>query len=292
MLVNNLENILAYSNRLQKEASAGQVGLFGDSLSSETSLKLTLDKAKSKYSESDQLNWERELLGLYLSHHPLQTYTGILSGQTTPISELKTEMEGTSVTIGGSITAIREISTKTGSKMAFIKIADISSEVEVVIFPKVYAKKSNEWQRDLVIIVDGKVDSGRRNGGELKILADKVHLVTEKEAKNYGSEGPYDNTDSTKLGNRSKIVEAVVTNNPVKQANPRLYIRLENSSNQEILLRLKEKIDSYKGKTEVVLVTGPDDSKQIIKLPQSIEINEISLRDVAGLFGATNVVVK
>jgi hypothetical protein len=81
-------------------------------------------------------------------------------------------------------------------------------------------------------------------------------------------------------------VTATVT---IKQ---RLYIRLENSDDQPLLMTLKSKLDGYHGQTEVVLVTGPIDSKQIIKLPQTVDVNEESLRDLASVFGALNVVVR
>jgi hypothetical protein len=72
----------------------------------------------------------------------------------------------------------------------------------------------------------------------------------------------------------------------------RLYIRLEDAQNQPLLLTLKEKLDGHSGETEVVLVTGESTQKQIIKLPQTISINEQSLRELASLFGSTNVVVR
>ena len=55
---------------------------------------------------------------------------------------------------------------------------------------------------------------------------------------------------------------------------------------------LKQKLDGHSGDTEVVLVAGPTTSKQVIKLPQTIDVNEQSLRDLAALFGSTNIVVK
>jgi hypothetical protein len=72
----------------------------------------------------------------------------------------------------------------------------------------------------------------------------------------------------------------------------RLYIRLEDGQNQPMLLTLKDKLDGYAGDTEVVLVTGASASKQVIKLPQTIDINEQSLRELALIFGSTNVVVR
>jgi hypothetical protein len=67
---------------------------------------------------------------------------------------------------------------------------------------------------------------------------------------------------------------------------------LENSSDQPQLMSLKDKLDSFQGDTEVVIVTGTTATKQAIKLPQTISVNEESLRALAAIFGSTNIVVK
>jgi DNA polymerase III alpha subunit len=162
--------------------------------------------------------------------------------------------------------------------MAFAKLADMSSEIEVVVFPGVYESSIAQWQRDNVLIIIGKIGSGRASGasGELKVLADQIHHIDSFT----GSSTP-----------TPPLVENVPYV-PAKPVVPKLYIRLEDSSNQSLLLELKSKLDSFAGETEVVLVTGEDSAKQVIKLPQQIDVNETSLRDLAGVFGATNVVVK
>lgn len=287
-LFNNIDNILNLSSRLQKDASSGQVDLFGNIIESP---KINWDNKKSEFNESDHLTWERELLGLYLSRHPLEKFEVILSEMTHPIKEIKSDMDGHKAVVGGSIVGSREITTKNGSKMAFVKLADLTGEIELIIFPSAYSECAGILQRDKVIIATGKVSTGRGAGSsndELKILADDVQALSESDAQNYTPTGK---KISLPKGKREKKIRAVEIK-PATILQQRLYIRLENSDDQPLLMTLKEKLDSYQGDVEVVLVAGPKESRQIIKLPQTISISEESLRDIAAIFGSTNVVVK
>jgi DNA polymerase III subunit alpha len=274
-LFNNIDEILAFSSRLQKDSAAGQVGLFGEEMSEQFAPQLKLDSSQPD-DISVLLGWERELLGLYLSHNPLEAYEKILSSSATPINSITKQLDGRTVTVGGCISQQREISTKNGSKMAFIKLADTASEIEVVIFPKLYAKTSDIWQRDNFILAKGKVDFSR--GDEPKILIEEAEYISEDEARNF-------------KGGNSRV-KSLAFNQEKISLKQRLYIRLEDSGNQPLLLTLKEKLDGHSGDTEVVLVTGESAQKQIIKLPQTVSINEQSLRELASLFGSTNVVVR
>jgi DNA polymerase III alpha subunit len=293
-LANNVDHILAYASKLQKERDSGQVDLFGESTTAgSTTLKLSWDDSLPEIPLNEQLIWERELLGLYLSHHPLKEFETYLLENTHPIIGIKAHMEGQSIKLGGTITDIREITTKNGAKMAFVKVADTLGEIELVVFPKVYLDAQILLQRDYVIIAKGKLGSGRGSGGnssaELKLLADKIELITQEKIKNYKPKGElYDVNTKTKKAALSRSSPKASE----LAARQRLYIRLENSEDQPLLMALKEKLDGYKGDTEVVLVTGPTASKQIIKLPQTVSVNEESLRDLASVFGALNVVVR
>ncbi len=274
LLFSNIDNILSLSAKLQRESAAGQVDLFGTSQSESMAAGLKLEKSAEEYTISQQLSWERELLGLYLSHNPIESYEPMLAKITKPILQITKESEGKLATVGGSIASVREISTKNGSKMAFVRLADSGGEIELVIFPKTFAKTTSIWQRDNIIVVKGKVDFSRSD--EPKLLVEDAKLLTEDDTEGFS------NTSSSE-DNNMLLAESI------KQ---RLYIRLEDSSNQPLLHTLKEKLDGHSGETEVVLVTGGDAGKQIIKLPQTISINEQSLRELAGIFGSTNVVVR
>ncbi len=280
-LLGSIDTIMAFAQRAQKQAASGQVDLFGVAVGEAEvvpAYHLELDTSYAKYEPQDMLAWERELLGLYLSAHPLERYTEKLSTHTTPIASLKETMMGQQVTVGGSVAEFREISTRKGQKMAFAKLADMTSEVEVVVFPGVYEGSVAQWQRDNVLIIVGKIGAGRDSGpsGELKVLADQIYHI--------------DKFDGS--GSPAGPTEQPVPYVPPKPLIPKLYIRFPDSSDQDSLHALKAKLDEYSGETEVVLVTGEDSAKQIIKLPQLIDVNETSLRELAGVFGATNVVVK
>ena len=271
MLLANLENLMLFAVRTQKENLSGQVDLFSSQSDAlEVLPQLALDRNLSNHAPHEYLAWERQLLGLYLSQTPLQDYELILSEQTTAIAGLKSEDEGKTAQIGGMIVGSREITTKTGAKMAFVKITDTSGEMEAVVFPKSYQSTTEIWQRDQVVIAKGRLSTrGAGNGnseGELKLLVDDAGQFLREEAISY------------KAGGQSKLVIDTVGASSRAKVQPkvtgheRLYIRLEDSSNQPLLLSLKEKLDHHQGQTEVVLVTGPVSSKQIIKLPQSISI--------------------
>jgi DNA polymerase-3 subunit alpha len=292
-IVNSIDNILSFAAKLQKDSKSGQVDLFGNAVSDNSmTIRLKWDDSLPEYPISEQLIWERELLGLYLSSHPLSDYENFLSEKSLPYSEVKPAFEGMSIDVGGSITDIREITTKNGSKMAFVKLSGLDGEIELVVFPKVYLEDPEIWKRDAVILARGKLSSGRdnsRGGDELKLLVDKAQSISLGKAKNYKVKGKPYMLNKPRSGMASGINLTAKAEITIKQ---RLYIRLENSDDQPLLMTLKDKLDGYLGDTEVVLVTGPKDSKQIIKLPQKVEVNEESLRDLASVFGAINVVVR
>ncbi len=271
-LYNNIDNILSLANRLQKDAKSGQVGLFG---AEEVTVlpTLTLDDDSLEIPQNEQLNWERELLGIYLSSHPLSDYQIILSERTLPTRDLASNMDGALLSVGGIISEFREITTKKGAKMAFARIADMHGDVEVVLFPKTYANLSEGLNRDQVVIVRGRLESRR---GETKILAEEISIVSLEAAQNFKPTGR----------------RLAASGGGVSSEKAKLYIRLEDSADADRLTALKTKLDDHHGDTEVVIVTGPSEKKQAIKLPQSVDLNESSLRELAEIFGATNVVVR
>lgn len=286
-LVNNCENILALANRLQKNEKSGQVDLFGNLAGGSdtvTNAQLNWDTNSPPRSQAELLSWERELLGLYLSHHPLSDYDEYLKEYTVSIADIKSELEGYKVRLGGLITAVREITTKNGAKMAFCKVEDTSGDIEMVVFPSAYKNNPTAWQRDNIIIATGKISSDNKNfseDSEYKMMVESAQIITGEDIAAYRPSGK--ETIIARSG-RSNASSGLSTK--------RLYIRMEKSDNQPQLMDLKNNLDNFSGATEVVLVTGPSDSRQVIKLPQTISINEESLRAIAGIFGSTNVVVR
>lgn len=293
-LLHNLDVILAYANRLQKEANSGQVDLFGNLEDSVVSKpQLALEVATTVYTTREQLLWERELLGLYLSQHPLAMFEAFLSEQTVPIKDILPTHDGKSVTVGGAITDLREITTKNGQKMAFVKIEDHGAETELIIFPGTYQQTVGLWERDRVVLVRGKVSSKDREGNtgeEVKVIVDDGREITAEQATGYQSTGK--KKPAPKQSKPKTAAPARATAPTAKAASAdsaRLFVRLADSQDQERLLSLKQTIDEHPGETEVVLVLGPSETKQIIKLPTGVRNDPPILERLQSLLGADNI---
>ena len=295
VLLHNLDLLLAFSARLQRQQNSGQTDIFGDSADLEADHpRLELQLPNQTPDSREQLLWERELLGIYLSQHPLELFEKFLSEQTVPINSLTIEHDGKAVNIGGSISDVREISTKNGQKMAFVKIEDLFGEVEVILFPNSYQQTVGLWERDKVVLVRGKVNARDKNGnesGEVKVMVDDAREITSQQAIAYQETGKKAKVPKPRI---SKIPKAQSKAKADQTLPPheRVYIRLASTSDQEVLLSLKQTIDSNKGDTEVVLVLGEAADKQAIKLPGGIDRASDGLLQLRELVGQDNLVIK
>lgn len=291
-LLSNMETMLAYANRLQKEKIAGQVDLFGEDSSEEFDMKprITLEPAEVEYNKQEQLKWERELLGLFLSEHPLTAYKNYLEELSMPIAELNPQLEGKMAVVGGAITEMREITTKKGQKMAFVKIADLSGEIEAILFPGAYQQTSGIWERDKVVLVRGRLNGVDRQTGEsmseVKLLVEEAREITIEQAEAYQVTGKKVKLPKSKRSAPASLAKTV------QNHNVRLYVRLQDSKDEDQLLLLKSLIDKNKGDMDVVLVMGPADKKQIIKLPNGVKQGEPLITELRQLVGDSHVIIR
>jgi DNA polymerase III subunit alpha len=296
-LMHNLDVMLAYGSRLQKEALSGQTDLFGNLLDEAvTKPQLNLEKAATIYNPREQLLWERELLGLYLSQHPLSMFKDYLEEQTMPLNELKPEHDGKSAVVGGSILDIREIVTKNGQKMAFVKLEDQFGELELILFPNAYQQTAGLWERDRIILARGKISAKDREGNlgeEIKVMVDDAREITAEQAQSYQPTGRRQKLPGAKRSAAAvagvRGVRAAATAAPSPKIPARLYVRLKDSSDQSMLVSLKQVIDNHQGDTEVVLVLGSTDDKQVIKLPLKVSNSEPVLAKLRDIVGAANI---
>ncbi len=289
VLVNNVDTLLAYSNRVQKDQASGQTDLFGgEGTSANLIAKLALDTTKNAVTSGQQLAWERELLGLYLSRHPLEEYKVFLEEKCVQIDDLNVTMDGRSVRIGGSITETREITTKNGQKMAFVKFADLTGELELILFPGAYQQTFGLWERDRVLLINGKISSKDKdgNGSDLKVMVDDARELTADQASGYQATGKKPKVPSPGKSSGKKTKAATTKPNSPET---RIYVRLPSSDDQIGLTRLKLAIDSRPGTTPVILVVGPEDRKQIIKLPNKVEPHSELLAEITNIFGESSV---
>ena len=291
-LLHNLDLILAFAARSQKQANSGQTDLFGTAnVEIIEKPKLELAVPTSQPNQRERLLWERELLGLYLSQHPLESYKLFLEEQTIGINTLKAEHDNKSVTIAGVINEIREITTKNGQKMAFVKLADLTGEIEVVLFPSSYQQTLGLWERDTIVLIRGKVNAHDKDGNastDVKVMVDDAREVTPEQASAYQSTGRKIKTPKLSKAkvSKSKTVSKTI-DSPL-----RLFVRLSDSSDQNLLIELKKTIDEYPGTTDVVLVLAGKSEKQAIKLPGGIDREGKGVALLQDLVGPDNIKIQ
>jgi DNA polymerase-3 subunit alpha len=122
----------------------------------------------------DKLRWEKELLGVYVSGHPLEKYREELSKRPTIKSVLADGREGIPAVIAGIIDDKKEIMTKNGDHMAFLRIADMTGSIEVVIFPKILKERKELVEAQRCVAVKGRLSL--RNG-QPSIVAEAIKAL-------------------------------------------------------------------------------------------------------------------
>ena len=292
-LLSNIDVILAFAGKIQKEAASGQTDLFGNSVDLVVKPQLDLVKAPNEIPEREQLQWERELLGVFLSSHPLDPYETYLYEQTVALNQLKPTMDNKKVTVGGMITSIKEINTKNGSKMAFATIADMTSEVELIIFPGSYEDNKETWVNDNVVQVTGKINTKDRDGRlteEVKIIVNEANPITLEEVKEYQPTGKQKSPPKPKKEPAS-ISDKPEQKPPAKTVPLKLYIHLTEPDDNEKLLALKQLLNKYPGGTEVIVVIDRS-SRQAIRLPDRVNPQEELIQGLSQLYSPDAVALK
>lgn len=200
-LMAQLDSVLDAGAQIQKDKSLGQMSFFGDAASDFGAVHDSMPEIP-EWPEGQKLAYERELIGFYVSAHPLSKYAKILKNYATHNTETLAEMtipkatvaanpptfprrgerqnQGPDVSIGAVIDSVREIVTKKGDKMAFVQLQDLFGTCEVVVFPDAYRKFLPLIRKDELVFVKGKADARDETP---KILADEIVKIEEVQQK-------------------------------------------------------------------------------------------------------------
>jgi len=168
-LLEALDRILAVSSSHFQAAKTGQLALFGDDLDVVASIILP---HKSDVDRKEMLKWEHELIGIYVSEHPLEPYKDEIRRMVSHYSStLGKAYHDEKVTVAGLVGGIRRHQTKAGKMMAWITLEDLSGVIELVLFPHIWKKYQSSLEVDSMIVVEGKVD---HKSAPAKILVDTI----------------------------------------------------------------------------------------------------------------------
>jgi len=151
----NLEDMLLY-NKESGNKNENQISLFGSMPESNiSSFKL---KDSPKATQAEKLLWEKELLGLYISGHPLDRVREKLESRDMNIKKVKEKIgNGIPVTLAGIIETSRQVITKNNDRMAFLKISDFTDSIEAVVFPSIFKESIDILIPEKCIAFSGKV---------------------------------------------------------------------------------------------------------------------------------------
>ncbi|MBA4495273.1 DNA polymerase III subunit alpha [Paenactinomyces guangxiensis] len=234
-----LDEVMEKASNGRKARSKHQLSLFADGEEADQS---TLSDVRiSPYTQKEKLEYERELLGLYLSGHPLDDFLDVIERETTHrISRLAECADQEQVVIAGLVTGVKTIQTKKGEPMAFVMVEDPGSQLEVIVFPRVFQQARTLLQTDCMLWIKGTVNTHEEGP---KLIANFIR-------------------DLSALPKRPEV-KIEKQPSPLRSA---AYIRIAPGHEQpETLVALKKVLLSHRGSTPVHLFY--ERSKKVLALP-------------------------
>jgi DNA polymerase III subunit alpha len=161
-----LDHVLAQAGQAERSVGKGQLNLLFADRKAQPALPV------APCSQREQLEWERQLLGLYLSGHPFDRFRTVVEQITTHrLGSVRECKERAQVEVAGLVTEVKRVQTKKGETMAFVKVEDADSALEVLLFPRLYQQVQTLLQVDQPIWIKGSVQLQKK---DVQLLADEV----------------------------------------------------------------------------------------------------------------------
>jgi DNA polymerase-3 subunit alpha len=172
-MIQVLDQAAAWGGRMQADRLAGQGSIFDLGREEESRPQQHPPVPVVAMDKNELLRMEKETLGVYVSEHPLQAIREHLRRKTDcGLAEVERRRDGEVVTVGGIVGAIKQLTTKKGEPMVFMRLDDLAGSVEVVVFNSVYGASRDLLELDNVLVVKGRVD--HKQEGETKLIAIEV----------------------------------------------------------------------------------------------------------------------
>jgi DNA polymerase-3 subunit alpha len=258
-LLANIASIISLAQRLHKLRQTGQTTMF-DLWGEKVDVPMpSLAMVTAEVSTKDKLDWEKELLGVYLSEHPFSPFVSkAVSENTTLCGSVDADLEGKMVTVAGMVDSVHSLVTRDGQPSASVTLEDLDGKLEVMVWPRVYSSTQEFWQTGNILLVDGKV---RLRGDRIQLICEHVRYYQMEETidgKEIALQSP-----SIKPSVAEEIkpeVETVHTRSIVIH----LKQTQEKAKDIAILHKITNILRDFPGYDEVYLVV--DNGKKIFKL--------------------------
>lgn len=261
-----LDKIRDLGISINKLKGMGQIGLFVDADAKPD----THDELPNieEFEKKQKLDFEKELLGFYLTEHPQAEKLSQMGELATyKISELFTEnVHGQTVTVGGIIEAVRNVITKNSNQpMCFAKVSDLVKSIEVVVFPRNYATTAAVWQVDNVVLLSGKVESrqSRDADEETGESSPEISLIVDSAVAYTGSDTILPKPPPSARGGGSTPQPASKTEKPIT-------IEVPKGLPSAKLVELNTVLQTHKGTKPAELIFTNGNSAKILPLPYGL----------------------
>ncbi|MEK9167597.1 MAG: DNA polymerase III subunit alpha [Patescibacteria group bacterium] len=220
-----------------------QLSIFGEGTANTATPLLELPQVP--VDPSIYLVWEKELLGLYLSDHPLKQFSPLLADIATPISGLDISQAGQVVRVGGIIQTTKKITTKNGQTMGFIELEDLTGMLELVVFPSHFQELTHLWKPDTMVLIEGKISD---KDNSVKVLVDRAWALNGLNPVNL----PKNNQQSAASRQQSANYQSPKADSRKLTAES-FIIDLPPGANKKMIAQLKEILESHPGSLPVEL---------------------------------------
>jgi DNA polymerase-3 subunit alpha len=285
-LLQNVEIILNYAKQYHKTVASGQTSLFA--LSEENSPddqpaapKITFNEVKPA-SNRVLLSWEKELLGLYVSDHPLRNYQDYFSAHAIPIRKLHGGLINQNIVLGGIITKIQKIYTRRNKLMMFNTIEDGVGKMEILVFPKTLEKNPEIWQEEKIVLIKGKLSD---KDGDYKLLCEEVELVNDEELQKFRKEGKKSKLGMNNFNNNFKN-NSPTSSEEVKNIN--IHLIKKNAKKKLLLINNLIK-EAEEGNSKIFLAAEGRTGK--LEVPKKVKYNKKLIEKFEEIVGEKNVVI-
>ncbi len=248
-----LDDTLDAAQKVQRARASGQTGLFDAGEAGLRPEPAWAEAQVEEFSPQELLAMEKEMLGLYISDHPLRRVREALAARVnTTLLHLADLPDKSDVVVGGIVTGVKRTTTKAGSAMAFVTVEDLTGSCEVIIFPRTYEQIHFLLKRDAVLVIRGKVDVAEQ---QAKILADRVTALEDAD------EVPAAAPPAPRTGGRAadpaphrSAAKGAGNGDGARVAPRTLHVRLDTGKfGEEGLHRLKALLSGQRGERPVVL---------------------------------------
>ena len=180
-LLNSIDRILSMSHQEQRRVQTGQTSMFDLDNGAESSALPSFELGDVEVPLKEKLNWEKDLVGAYLSGHPFSQAARELSSSAITCGQVDTEMVGQTVTVAGIVASVRVLMTRS-KQQPFVSatLEDLAGSLPVLCWGKVYEQTKDLWAEGTIVIVRGKV---RGREGEVDMICDEVREYKPRDSK-------------------------------------------------------------------------------------------------------------